>query len=66
MLFACVYEALSPGKGLQLLKIMQGKNQTISCVLHETFPVLKCFYKCFDNEKLAMISPRLSPTSMLS
>ena len=28
---------------MMLLKIMQGKNQAIARVLHETFPVLKCF-----------------------
>jgi hypothetical protein len=37
-----------------LLKIMQAKNRTIASVLHETFPVLKCF----DSEKLALISPQ--------
>ncbi len=36
------------------LQILQGKNQTIASVLHETFPVLKCF----NNEKLALISPQ--------
>jgi hypothetical protein len=44
------------------LQILPGKSKTIAGILHKTFPVLKCF----DNEKLALISPRLSPTSMLS
>ena len=38
---------------MMLLKIMQGKNQAIARVLHETFPVLKCF----DDDKLELISP---------
>jgi hypothetical protein len=53
-LFAYVYEALSRGKGMMKLQILPGKNQTIASVLHETYPVLKCF----DNEKLALISPQ--------
>ena len=54
VLYAYVHEALSHGKGLMLLKIMPGKNRTIASVLHETFLVLKCF----DNKKLALISPK--------
>jgi hypothetical protein len=34
------------------LQILLGKNHTIIRVLHETFPVLKCF----DNEKLELIN----------
>jgi hypothetical protein len=53
-LFSYFYEALSRGKGMMQLQILPGKNQTIASVLHETFPVLKCF----NNEKLALISPQ--------
>ena len=55
VLFAYVFDAVSSGKGMMQLKIDPPKNQTIHNLLRETFPSLKCF----DNEKLCVINPKL-------
>jgi hypothetical protein len=55
VLFAYVFEAVSGGKGMLNLKIDPSKQQTISNLLHETFPAIECF----DNEKLHVINPKL-------
>ena len=55
VLFAYVFEAVSGGKGMLNLKIDPSKQQTISNLLHETFPAIECF----DNEKLHVINPKI-------
>jgi hypothetical protein len=52
VLFAYVYDAVSGGKGMMLLKIEPSKNQTIASIMKETFPAIKCF----NNEKLHLIN----------
>ena len=52
VLFAYVYDAVSGGKGMMLLKIEPSKNQTITSIMKVTFPATKCF----DNEKLHLIN----------
>jgi hypothetical protein len=54
VLFAYVFDAVSGGKGMLNLKIDPSKQQTISNLLHETFPAIKCY----DNEKLHVINPK--------
>ena len=65
VLFAYVFEAVSGAKGMMQLKIDPSKHQTINALMHETFPAIKCF----ENEKLHVINPKLnilSRTCMLS
>ena len=52
VLFAYVYNAVSGGKGMMLLKIEPSKNQTIASIMKETFPAIKCV----DNETLHLIN----------
>ena len=53
VLFAYVFDAVSGAKGMLNLKIDPSKKQTISNLLHETFPAIKCF----KNEKRHVINP---------
>jgi hypothetical protein len=55
VLFAYVFDAVSGAKGMLNLKIDPSKKQTISNLLHETFPAIKCF----KNEKLHVINPKI-------
>ena len=53
ILFAFVFEVVSGGKGMMLLKIDPSKTQTITNLLHETFPAIKCLH----NEQLPILTP---------
>lgn len=55
VLFAYVFDAVSGAKGMLNLKIDPSKQQTISNLLHETFPAIKCF----ENEMLHVINPNI-------
>ena len=55
VLFAYVFDAVSGGKGMLNLKIDPSKQQTISNLLHETFPAIKCY----GNEKLHVLNPNI-------
>ncbi len=57
--FKFVYDVVSGGKGIMLLKIDPSKTQTIINLMDNTFPAIKCF----NNEKLLIVIPRLSATS---
>jgi hypothetical protein len=52
VLVAYDFEAVSEGKGMMQLKIEQSKNQTMSSIMHESFPAIKCF----SNEKLHLLN----------
>jgi hypothetical protein len=43
ILSAFVFEAVLGGKGMMQLKIDPSKNQTITNLVLETFPAIKCF-----------------------
>ena len=55
VLFAYLYDAVTGGKGMMQLQVDPAKNQTISSVMHETFPAIKCL----NNEKLHLLNPRI-------
>ena len=55
VLFAYLYDAVTSGKGMMQLQVDPAKNQTISSIMHETFPAIKCL----DNEKLHLLNPRI-------
>ena len=54
VLFAYIFDAVSGSNGMMQLQVEPGKNQTISSVMHETFPAIKCF----DNGKLHLLNSR--------
>jgi hypothetical protein len=55
ILFAFIYEVVSRGKGMLLIKIDPSKSQTINCLMNETFPAIECF----NNEELPIINPKI-------
>ena len=54
VLFAFIYDILSGGKGMTLLKIDPSKTHTIIKLMNNTFPAIDCF----DNEKLPIVTPK--------
>ena len=54
VLFAFIYDILSGGKGMTLLKIDPSKTHTINQLMKNTFPAIDCF----DNEKFPIVTPK--------
>ena len=54
VLFAFIYDTLSGGKGMTLLKIDPSKTHTIIKLMNDTFPAIDCF----DNEKIPIVTPK--------